>query len=250
MKLFKPIPTGELKQVKNDMTLRRKTEGFWILPTISRPQNLQRLIKSYNAMEEDAPVVAFIWRYDPKFSEVMDQIWPKSWIVLVESERFTAADAMRRAVQYAPRAAFYGFLADDVVFKTAWSRQLAESAVPCFISYPDDGFQHEALCTHFVVGGDLVRGLGWWALPGLHHTYLDSALMTLGHNVPGLLKYRSDVVWEHLHPELKKAKSDEIYEYARSKHGEDDATYKDWCDKGVTRDIKKAREILYGDEAA
>lgn len=230
------------------MGLTRRTEGFWILPTISRPQNLTRLIESYNAVAEDAPVVVFLWKDDPSFGDNMAQTWPENWLVLIEEERFTAGDAMRRAFKYAPKAAFYGFLADDVVFKTRWSAALSYAASTKFVAYPDDGLQHEGLCTHFVCGGDLVRKVGWWALPGLQHSGLDLVWMVIGRNVPGLLKYRPDVQWEHLHPLAHKAESDPIYEYADSLREKDNEVYQEWVrGEELPRLIKKLKVMLYGE---
>lgn len=254
---YKPTPDGFLKKTGEDsvpIKLRRRTEGFWILPTISRPKNMGRLIESYKAVAEDAPVVVFLWRDDPHLEEYLNlsldkdpnRRWPNGWTILIEKERFTAADAMRLAVKYAPRAAFYGFLADDVVFKTPWSRQLASAATPCFVSYPDDCIQGEGLCTHFACGGDLVRQLGWWALPGLKHHGIDLVFMNLGYNVPGLLKYRPDVIFEHMHPMVDKGKWDDIYNFAESILGEDNKVYQHWLRADLPSDIHKVRGLLYG----
>lgn len=248
MQIYQP-KHGHLKKKEGNLGLKRRTEGFWILPTIGRPKNLRRLIESYRAVGEEAAVIVFLWSGDPKFAENMNQDWPPEWLVLVEGERFTAAEAMQKAFRYAPKATFYGFLADDIVFQTPFSQELAESAVPCFISYPDDSHQHETLCTHFVCGGDLVRELGYWALPGLYHTFLDSALMTLGHNVPGLLKYRPDVIFDHRHPLLGKGNHDEIYQYAQDHEDVDKETYRQWWENGLARDVKKLRSLLYDETA-
>lgn len=246
MKAYKPIPSGGLKKKESTLALTRRTEGFWILPTISRPMNLSRLIESYRDVQEDAPVFVFLWTEDPKLPENMNQQWPENWTVLLEKERFTAGDAMRKAYTYMPNAAFYGFLADDVIFHTPWSRQLATAAYPCFVAYPDDGFQHEHLCTHFVVGGEMVRKMGWWALPNVQHTGLDLVWMLIGQNVPGMLKYRPDVQWDHLHHLLEKADKDEIYEYADSLRERDEQTYENWIEVGLRPAIERAKEVLYG----
>lgn len=233
------------------MGLTRRSEGFWILPTLSRPKNLARVIESYRDVQEDAPVVVFLWKDDPAFGENLAQSWPPEWVVLVENERFTACAAMRKAVRYAPKAAFYGFLADDVVFETPWSKALAYAADPCFVSYPSDGIQNELLCTHFVCGGELVRELGYWALPGLEHSGVDLVWMVLGRNVPGLLKFRPDARWEHLHPLAEKAERDEIYEYADSLRERDNEVYQEWIrGDGLKRDVAKVRNLLYGKQTA
>lgn len=249
MQAFRPIPSGGLKKKDSTLALSRRVEGLWILPTISRPQNLKRLIQSYRDVGEEAPVFVFLWTGDPKFPEVLNQEWPLEWTIIQEKERFTAGEAMRRIIKYAPKAAFYGFLADDIVFKTQWSAQLASAAAPCFISYPDDLVQGERLCTHFTCGGELVRRLGWWALPELQHSGIDLAFMNLGYNVPGLLKYRPDVIFEHMHPMVHKGAQDEIYDHAKSLMPEDNKIYQRWLRGDLTTDIDKVRGLLYGQAA-
>lgn len=218
----------------------------WILPSLMRPHNVARLIESYHAVgETDAPVTLLIWHDDPFFDSYLALQLPRGWDLVVENFRFTAADAMRWIVAAYPDADAYGFLGDDIVFRTTWWRQLAESAEDCFISYPDDGAHGPQLPTHFVCGRKLVEATGWWALPGLIHSGVDLAWYIIGLNVPGLLRYRDDVKFEHLHPLFHKGQDDEIYKFARSKLPEDSKIFMRWNGGTGLRDaVTKVREVF------
>ncbi len=219
-------------------------EGFFILPSISRPANMQRLIDSYREIHEHAPVTVFLWRDDPKLAEYQRIVFPQEWDVLIESERFTAGEAMRRAFEYSPDAEFYGFLADDIVFRTPFYERLREAAVPCFVAYPDDGLQHENLCTHFVCGGDLVRAVGYWALPELQHSGLDVVWHLLGLNA-NVLRYCPEVQYYHIHPLAHRAETDEIYEYAKGLREGDNRVFQAWQrGVGIREDVQKAKEYI------
>ncbi len=219
--------------------------GIFILPTISRPENVTRLIESYRGVQECAPVVVFTWRDDPQFDAYRRIEWPEEWDVLIEKERYTAGDAMRRAFSYQPHADYYGFLADDIVFETKFAEPLAEAATPCYVAYPDDGLQHEKLCTHFVIGGDLVRELGYWVLPGLQHSGIDVAWHVVGLNAD-VLRYCPEVRYVHIHPLAGRAETDEIYEYAKSLLEQDNEVFQTWQHgKGIISDVQKAKRLAY-----
>lgn len=222
-------------------------QAVWVLPTLHRPHNLKRLIESYRAVGERAKIYLMLWQDDPDLSEYQKLSIPEEWTINIRAERFTASDAMRALVTAYPRADSYGFLGDDVVFHTKWKDELAQAAAPCFIAYPDDCLQHERLCTHFVCGGDLVRALGYWALPGIVHSGLDWVWMLIGYNVRGLLKYCPQVIFEHMHYIVGKAASDKVNDFALSHIDNDDAIFQKWMrGDGLRNDVMKAREVLDG----
>jgi hypothetical protein len=196
-------------------------------------------------MNEGAPVQLQLWRDDPKIREYDLLHISDKWDIRIREKRFTAAEAMEFCRISYPDADFYGFLADDIVLKTPFSEALGEAATPFFIAYPDDSLQGEKLCTHFVCGGELVRALGWWALPGIIHSGIDWVWMLLGYNNPGMLKYMPDVIYEHMHPLVGKAKRDEIYDFAKSKLKDDDKIFQAWMKgPGLIRDVKVLKEIF------
>lgn len=222
------------------------TPGFWVLPTLRRPQNVARLINSYRDVGEHAPVVVFLWKDDPSWNEYINLPWPSEWDRIVVDEEFTAAKAMRMALEWAPDAEFYGFLGDDILFRTKWSEQLREASLPHFVAWPDDGYQGANLPTHFVCGGNLVRKIGWWAVPGMEHYGLDVAWKVLDRKCPGLLRYCPEVRWEHRHWFKDRRLMDDVYRKAQRLH---DADSKEWRNGAVGDILEKAgnaaRELVW-----
>ena len=217
----------------------------WVLPTISRPQNLGRLIDSYNEVEENAPVLVMLWADDPFFDQYLSLQLPKRWELVVEKDRFTATDAMRFLVKTNPNASAYGFLGDDLIFHTPWWETLSEYADDSCISYPDDGIHGPQLPTHFVCGRKLVETVGWWALPGLVHSGVDVAWHLIGLNIPGLIHYCDDVKFEHLHPIVNKGQDDQIYKFARSHLEADNKVFQEWHNGTGLRDaVMKVRSMI------
>ena len=223
----------------------------WILPSLQRPHNVKRLIRSYEEVgETDAPVTVLIHRNDPCFADYMRIRIPDEWDLVVENFRFTATDAMRWVVENYPNATAYGFLGDDIVFRTKWWRELAEAAQDLYISYPDDSVHGGQLPTHFVCGRRLIEAAGWWALPGLIHSGVDLAWYIIGLNIPGLLRYKPEVVFEHIHPLIHKSPDDAIYQFARSHLKDDDKVFQAWHKgTGLRETVMKVREVYYGQAA-
>jgi hypothetical protein len=219
--------------------------GIWVLPTLHRPTNLERLITSYREVDEHAPILLLLWRDDPDLTKYLALDIPKEWDTVIEKDRFTAADAMRFTVKAYPDADFYGFLGDDIVFETKFSKALGEAAAPCFIAYPDDGLQHERLCTHFVVGGDLVRELGYWTLPGIVHSGIDVVWMILGVNVRGSLKYLPEVRFFHIHHLANRAEKDKVNDFAAQHLSQDNEVFQAW-QRGpqAVEDVKTVRRVI------
>jgi hypothetical protein len=65
-------------------------------------------------------------------------------------------------------------------------------------------------CPHFALGGNLVRSVGWLALPGLDRLWIDTVWATIA-KARGVLRYRPDVVLRHHHPSAGLALVDATY---------------------------------------
>jgi hypothetical protein len=151
-----------------------------------------------------------LWKDDPKKKEYYAYRWPKSWH-FYESHIKLLAPSMNEFVQeHRPDAESYGFIADDVVLRTPGGLELLNAlADPCYIAYPNDTIQRHVMATHFCVGGELVRLLGWWAHPEVSHS-VDVPLTVLG-RLTGLLRYAPFVIFDHQHFVTGKAPQDATY---------------------------------------
>lgn len=125
----------------------------------------------------------------------------------------------------------------DVIVRTA----LAEPG----IAYGDDRLQGERLATAPFISAEIVRALGWYALPTARHLYIDNVWMDIGVAI-GRLRYLPDVVIEHMHPAAGKAELDDGYVRANSEAttAADRAAYNDWRDRYMKLDVDAVRRAI------
>lgn len=115
------------------------------------------------------------------------------------------------AFQACPDRPWYGVMADDVVPETpGWAEALIETAGNDGLAFGDDRINGSNHATHFVLGGGLVREMGWLALPGLSRLYIDTVWCDLA-KTRGVFRYRQDVILRHHHFSNRLAVMDETY---------------------------------------
>ncbi len=119
-----------------------------------------------------------------------------------------------------PNASHYGWLADDTFPRTRhWDRKLEEAADNGNISYArdlwlseDDGERDSLirgtnLSSGVCYGGDLVRAVGWLALPGLFQAGIDTTWVAICGKLRRM-RYVEDVTVEHKHFRTGKRKDE------------------------------------------
>lgn len=115
------------------------------------------------------------------------------------------------AVNYASQAFAIGFMGDDHCPRTyGWDSEYlgALRELGTGIVYGNDLLQGEKLPTQCAMTADIIRALGFMALPSLRHMYVDNFWLDLGREADRLF-YLPDVVVEHMHPIAGKADWDE-----------------------------------------
>ena len=199
---------------------------MWIIPSRSRPQNIQRLVKAFNQTLATSPALLWLDNDDPFFIEYMAIDYPPMWQVVSGLRRDGLAEMYNDIFKANPDLDWYGFLADDVVPETmGWDIAMIRAAGRSGVAYADDGINGEALGTHPVIGGDLVRSVGWLALPGLKRLYIDTVWNEIG-RTQGCIQYLPDVKLTHHHFSNRMALRDAIYRKPNKK--EDAAIFEDW----------------------
>lgn len=89
---------------------------------------------------------------------------------------------------------FYFMCNDDIIFRTdKWDLKLANKGK---ISYGNDLFQRDNLCSFPMIDGDIVRALGWLQMPKLERYTGDVIWKFMGVQL-GILNYVEEVVIEH-----------------------------------------------------
>ena len=136
-------------------------------------------------------------------------------------------------------------IGDDMVPLTdGWDERLCEAAGTAGMAYPDDRRRAD-IPEAIVISTSLVRALGWFCEPTLHHWYIDSVWADLG-RAAGRLRFLPDVVVEHRHPNVpgSGARPDATYSDAAAGFAADLAAYQKWRLKRMRADIETVRECL------
>lgn len=171
---------------------------MFVVPSRSRPHNIARLIAAWRATAAASPALVCVDADDPMLAAYRALHLPEDWTLRVGAREGLSA-LYNAALAARPGCAWYGVFADDVVPETElWDRVLIGAAGAHGLAWGDDGINGRAHATHFVVGGDLVRALGFLALPGLERLYIDTAWHEIARR-RGITCYRPDVIVRHHH---------------------------------------------------
>ena len=214
---------------------------MWILPSRSRPHNMQRFIDAWKATAIDGNsqfVEVILDHDDPAQAEYMALDYPRSWRV-VAIECVGSCGAAQSAYRRNRREPFYGLLGDDVMPRSVgWNVKLATAAGNDGVAFGDDTINGATHAAHSAIAGDLVREIGWLSLPGLKRLYLDTIWTDIGRS-RGTLRYLPHVLLEHMHFSNGKAPFDTTYD--KPSAVEDRAIYqawfKEWTEKCRSRSV-------------
>lgn len=206
----------------------RLEEGIWILPLRGRLAGLQRLVTAVKETDPFIRVVAVVDSEDEDRAELKRICHAAGWMVRTYPGSPDTVTKINHAVELFPDEGFYGFLASDVTPLTRdWGKALARCCPEFGLSYCDDSFHGIGLPTHPVVGGELVRALGWWAYPESKHNGIDVCLAQIATKFGGCI-YLDAFKFHHFHHLCDKTPADELNVRAMKWRAEDDAAYMKW----------------------
>lgn len=212
----------------------------WFCPSLGRPNNLKRLADLW----ETAGVTKLHVRLmedDKELDKYLSISYPDAWEIKI-GKRLFLSQMLNEFADENPKENCYGFIGDDVVpITNNWARRLEEEAGDWFLSFPDDEIHHGNLCPHMCVGGELLRAIGWWGNPLLHHSFIDNTLMTIGASLE-LCQYVEEVKFEHWHPIIEKADMDNTYWAAQKEYQRDEYFFHQWTKEPAT--FEHLRRIL------
>jgi hypothetical protein len=214
---------------------------MWIFATRSRPENCQRFIEAWSETKASTPVYVRIDDCDSKLDEIINLKWPTEFNIVI-GPREGLREAMQELFLKNPNEPWYGLLADDLVPRTLkWDEKLIAVAGNKNISYPNDLGGKPRLPTHPVVGGDLIRELGWFGFPVVNHLFVDSIYQYIGNQLNNLHRL-DDVIVEHVHPFWKKTESDNIYLENRKRSANDREQFLQWIERDGPTVINKLKK--------
>lgn len=214
--------------------------AIWLLSTRGRPDEAQATIDACARTGMTSPGVVYTdgTRY-PRLR------LPRNWEAHHEPEWLGLQGSMQWCFETFPDATAYGWLADDTRPRSdGWDRGLEQAAGRWNLAYANDLWfaadSHEAarladgfnLSSGLCFGGDLVRAVGWWALPGVRQAGIDTAWTEIVRPL-GLHRYRPDIVVEHLN-------------WRTGKRPRDDGD--DWESHGVEEDLARRNQWLWSND--
>ena len=197
---------------------------MWILPSRSRPHNLLRLIEAWEKTGAMTPVLLCIDFDDPLMDQYESMKIPPYWNIVI-GNRGPLSDIYNNTYLRRQNRTWYGFIADDVVpITNGWDVKLIEAAGSDGMAVPAGG-ETTGGCPHFVLGGDLVRSVGWLSLPGLDRIYIDTVWGDIAKS-RGVYREINDVMLEHHHFSNGKALLDKTY--LKGNKAQDKLIYNNW----------------------
>ena len=153
---------------------------MWILPSRGRPASLKRFFDAYRATGADSPGLVCLDNDDATLDEYLKIALPHYWNWDIDAP-IGLGVRCNAAYGKFPNEPWYGLISDDVLPKSLrWDEILIAKAANDGMAYGSDGIVEAAQFTHGVLGGDLVRDLGWIILPGLQRIYGDNVLTEIG----------------------------------------------------------------------
>jgi hypothetical protein len=232
-------------------------EFIMIVPTRGRPQAVRQLAEAFSvtctvdtqlliAVDDDDPDLD---GYQEEVKKARD-IYPRTELLVQVAPGCMAVAlnmAARDVVAGWPDAKAIGFMGDDHRPRTvSWDKRYVNSLeVAPGIVYGNDLIHGENLPTQFAVSASIVKALGFMSPGNLRHMYIDNYWRDIG-NMAGCLKYRGDVVVEHMHPVASKSEYDEGYERVNAPEifSHDAAEYERYMTEHGTRDADMIREAV------
>jgi hypothetical protein len=187
----------------------------YVVPTRGRPGNAAELIDAFDTTRAGvADLVLAVDDDDTRLEEYRALERPE-WCSLIVGPRLRLGGTLNLITPGYARtgAAGVGFMGDDHRPRSLrWDEQLAAEleATPGAVVYGNDLVQGPALPTAVLLDARIVDELGYFVPPGMLHLWLDNYWLELGRRL-GTLRYRTDVVIEHVHPITGRAEWDDGY---------------------------------------
>ena len=215
-----------------------------LVPSRGRPENVQRLIEacartcktdymlSFGFDDDDETMRYAVTRPEPEIEAdwtVAPRMSLTEWTNLLASEH--------------EETAYLASLGDDMLPVTeGWDERIITA-----IEHQGGGYgwsfngRRADIPEFVIVGQPVVRALGWFALPALHHWYIDNVWRDLGAGA-GRLAYLPDVRVLHLHPAVTGQPGDQTYGDAAAYFDEDLKAYQWWRLREMRSCIQVVRE--------
>lgn len=220
---------------------------MWILPTYGRPGRCQDALDSIIAAGVSTSGVVWVdGDQDPAYRSLR---LPQGWQLIAPADNLGVCGVLNWALARFAGEPWYGFISDDSIVQTpGWDMALVKAAGAAGFANSADGWQAQRRMHGAVVfGGDLLRALGWWAPPGLIHSFVDDAWEKIARALDNW-RHVPQVMVEHRHARNAKAPNDASYRKAYSTFEDDRAAFRRLMVDEIPAAIARAIPVVVGDD--
>lgn len=223
---------------------------MWFLVSYNRPSQCGDVMQSLRDCGLSTPGKLIVQGRDHERAYRSIEI-PSNWSIEVLPQNVGLCSALQKSFREYPSEECYSVLADDeFVHSQGFDRTIIDAAGRWGISHGNDGWRTDQGWYHTLAtyGGDLVREVGWWALPRLWHAYFDNAWQDIGAAM-GLRRYCTDVRTTHLNVDVDErgggtAPWDETYRRGRASAERDRSIYETWRRDELPRLLDRLRYAM------
>ena len=239
--------------IEHNLELLKDKDCLVICPTRIRPEQAKAMYNTFRKTSTyNSEVIFYIADDDPNIEEYKQELRNCAYII---DKRRTIIEVMNYiSCERYPNRKYYSCIGDDNRYSTRkWDsefiKEIEEKGRGWGFAYGNDLFQKEKLCGNPIISGNIIRALGFMALPVLKHQFVDNFWTDLASSI-NRIYYREDIIQEHLHPFANKGKMDANYDwiYKSGITQLDQMAYKKWFDtqfNGARQRIIKAMMTDY-----
>lgn len=204
---------------------------MWFLISMGRPEQCGRVIRSMMNCGLSTPGRLVVNGTADEAAYRQIEL-PNNWNIEVLPQNLGVCGAMAKMFRDYPTEDCYSLVCDDEFVETpGFDVRLMEAAGRWGIAHGNDRQMtdrpEEWLHTFATYGGDLVRAVGWWPLPGLWHCFFDNTWQLIAKEF-GLRRYCRDVLTTHINTWDESAPMDATYVAGRQPSHLDEARFQQW----------------------
>jgi hypothetical protein len=214
-----------------------------MVPSRERPANVARFAAAAQQTVTGATDILFIFDDDdPRLHKSVTACGRWQHTVLPRVEVGAVSKLNAAAAAHAGEYPVLMFAADDTVPRTrGWDEAIVAAVGGTGMAYPS-GLGRTDVPELVAISSDIVRALGWFALPSIRHYWCDSAWADLGRAAG--IRFLPDVVLEHMHHTSGKGDHDHVYRMGERFYAADREAYLAWRADGMEADLAVVREVL------
>jgi glycosyltransferase involved in cell wall biosynthesis len=198
------------------------------VPTRGRPGNVERLTNSIMNTASKPDEVEMIFRIDDDDELTIAEKLSEHCVIIIEKQSEMLSDLWEECYPHTTSDRIM-MCADDVVFKTkGWDNTIViktpKAGEHLYFIWGNDLNQRRGLATLPMMSRLWIDSVGYFVPRGYRCDWCDTHIHDLANKLAGLgvdvRCYFKDVVFEHMHPSVGKAKWDDTYTYRRKMKSE------------------------------